>query len=149
VGLLGVAAWHRRRAGGVLAVCGGIAGIAAAVGYGRAGFGYWDMGLWSRYGLLAWPALAAAHLAFAGAAGRRRHVPAVIAIATFALVPFNASAGWRWATVYADRQARYSADEAAGMPAEELAAKHLADMMQDQRAAIGIPMLRAARSPAR
>lgn len=149
VGLLGLTACHGRRSPGVLALCVGTAGVAAAIGYGRAGFDSWDMGLWSRYGLLAWPALAAAHLTFAGEVGRLRRVPAAIAMITVILVPWNTVAGWRWAGVYTDRQALYAADEAAGMPAEELAAKHLADMMQDRRAAGGIPMLRAVRSAAR
>ena len=61
-----VAAGPRPRAWGVLAVLAGALGLAAAVGVGRSGFGEPEMGLWSRYGLLAWPVLFVAYLTFTG-----------------------------------------------------------------------------------
>jgi hypothetical protein len=148
-GVLGLAAWTagrlvRTRAWGVLAVLVGALVLAAAVGVGRSGFGYWDMGLWSRYGLLAWPVLFAAYLTFTGAAGAGRWVQPGLAAAAVGFLPFNVAAGVGWANGMDQALTAFAADARAGVPVPELVEKHLAGSGQEERAVRGIPMLREA-----
>jgi hypothetical protein len=150
LGVLGLAGWTawrlvRSRAWGVLAVLAGALALAAVVGVGRSGFGHWDMGLWSRYGLLAWPILFAAYLTFTGVADRLgRLVQPGLAAMAVGLLPFNVAAGLGWAAGEDRRLTAFAADARAGMPAAELVEKHLAGSGQEERAVRGIPMLRKA-----
>jgi hypothetical protein len=133
----------RVRDWGVLAVLGGAVLLAAAVGVGRAGFGHWDMGLWSRYGLLAWPVLFAGYLGWTGVRqGPGRWVQPALAAASLGLLPFNVAAGWQWGAAHDRRLSAVSADLAAGVPADAVVAKHLSGTGQEERARAGIPMLR-------
>ncbi len=147
LGLAGWAAWRlaRTRAWGVFAVLAGALALAAMVGVGRSGFGYWDMGLWSRYGLLAWPVLFIAYLAFTGSADRLgRWVQPGLAAVTVGFLPFDTAAGLGWANGMDQALTAFAADARAGMPAPELVEKHLAGSGQEERAVRGIPMLREA-----
>lgn len=135
----------RTRAWGVLVVLAGALALAAAVGVGRSGFGHADMGLWSRYGLLAWPVLFAAYLAFLDATDRSgRWVQPVLAAVAVGFLPFNLAAGWDWAASHDRAMVRFTEGVRAGVPVGELVEKHLTGSGQEERAVRGIPMLREA-----
>ncbi|HET6572888.1 MAG TPA: hypothetical protein VFG68_04745 [Fimbriiglobus sp.] len=150
VGVIGLAGWAavrlvQTRTWGGLAVLAGALALAAMVGVGRSGFGDWQMGLWSRYGLLAWPVLFAAYLAFLGATDRfGKWVQPALAAVTVGFLPFNIAAGWGWATSHDQSLTAFTQDVRAGVPAAELVEKHLTGTGQEARALRGIPMLRAA-----
>jgi hypothetical protein len=147
IGLTGWTAWRlvKGREWGVLAVLAGAVGLAAAVAVGRSGFDHPEMGLWSRYGLLAWPVLFVAFLTFTGASDADgRWVQPALAVVAVAFLPVNTYYGLdrgvghdRWLTAL-------TTDARAGMPAPELVEKHLAESGQTERAVRGIPMLREA-----
>jgi hypothetical protein len=134
---------------GLIAVVAGIAGIAVAVGMGRAS----GNGLWSRYALLSWPLLAAAYLAWLkfgsgnAVAGLRKWVPAVLCLAaSLAFMP-NTGTGMM---IGADARARniaMEADALNGMPASVFVWKHFPnsrDAYQEDRGERYIPLLREA-----
>lgn len=149
-GVVGLAGWAtarlvRTRTWGMLAVLVGALTLAAMVGVGRSGFGDREMGLWSRYGLLAWPVLFAAYLAFLGATDRfGRWVQPVLAAVTVGFLPFNVAAGWGWATSHDRAMTQLTEGVRAGVPVEELVKAHLKGTGQEERAARGIPMLHEA-----
>ncbi|HVK15438.1 MAG TPA: hypothetical protein VM533_00730 [Fimbriiglobus sp.] len=149
-GIVGLTVWAasrltRTRFWGVLAVLAGALLLAVAIGVGRSGFGDTEMGLWSRYGLLAWPVLFTAYLAFLNATDRfGRWVQPVLAAVTVGFLPFNLAVGWGWASSHDRRMSEFTRDVQAGVPTAELIEKHLAGTGQEERAVRGIPMLRDA-----
>jgi hypothetical protein len=149
-GVVGIAGWaalrlFHKRSWGRLAVLAGALLLAAVVGVGRSGFGDREMGLWSRYGLLAWPVLFISFLTFLGASDRYgRWVQPVLAMVAVAFLPFNSVVGWDWATSHDRRLTQFTRDIQAGAPDGELVEKHLLGTGQEERAIRGIPMLRAA-----
>jgi hypothetical protein len=131
----------RLRVEGILAVLGGVVALAVAVGLGRSGFNSDEMGLWSRYGLLAWPVLFAGFLAFSRT---RRWVQTALCGVTLALLPMNFAAGWGWAESHDRWLGSIETAVLAGVPAEEIVAEWLKQPGQEERALRGMPMLRDA-----
>ena len=126
----------RLAAEGTLAVLGGAVGLAVLVGVGRSGFANPDMGLWSRYGLLAWPVLFAGYLTFAG-----RWPAAVFAVVIFALLPINTVVGFQRGIAHDEWLSAQEADILAGVTAAEVVERHLVGSGQEERASRGLPML--------
>jgi hypothetical protein len=137
---------------GLIAVVAGVAGIALAVGIGRAEFGP-GMGLWSRYALLMWPLLGAAYLAWVKAGrgaepvGLRKWVPAGLCVAAALAYVANAVGGVYVGVHLVQKNAALEADAQAGVPDAELIARHFPgsrNEFQEERATWAIPMLRDA-----
>ena len=130
---------------GLIAVTAGVAGVALAIGVGRAGMGG-DMGLWSRYSMLSWPLLAAAYLVWVKLG--RKWVP--VALCVFAALVFlgNTGTGMQNGAAVKSRYSAIEADAALGLSADQIVARQFPGSHQagqEQRAVHAIPMLRAAR----
>ena len=100
--------------------------FALAVGWSRSG---WvpQMGLPSRYALLAIPALASCFIAWVlfGPGRLRIWVPRLLALIMLALLPWNTRAGNKFfADWYRKGMSSFHFDLAAGMPIDELAQRH-------------------------
>jgi hypothetical protein len=128
----------RLRVEGILAVLGGVVALAVAVGLGRSGFNSDEMGLWSRYGLLAWPVLFAGFLTFSRS---RRWVQTVLCGVTLALLPVNLAAGWGWAATHDRWLGAIERDVRDGVPPAIIVESHLAGSGQEARAVRGLPLL--------
>ncbi len=128
----------RLRVEGILAVLGGVVALAAAVGLGRSGFHSDEMGLWSRYGLLAWPVLFGGFLTFARS---RRWVQTVLCGVALALLPMNLAAGWGWAAAHDRWLGAIERDVRDGVPPARIVEHHLAGSGQEARAVRGLPLL--------
>jgi hypothetical protein len=136
---------------GLIAVAAGVAGVAAAIGVGRGGWGrdaklLEGMGLWSRYSLLAWPLLATAYLAWVKLG--RKWVPIALCVAAALAFPGNVGAGMMNGAQVKAKYSAIEADAAAGLSAEQIVARQFPGSQhagQEKRAERGIPMLRAAR----
>jgi hypothetical protein len=129
---------------GVLAVIAGQVGLAVAIGIARGGFGA-DMGLWSRYSLLAWPLAGLGYL-MAVRYGQRR-VAMVLCLAAALFFPGNMIQGLYYGGNVMMRQQALAEDAAAGWSAERLIERHFPDSFnagQEERARISIPLLRQA-----
>jgi hypothetical protein len=129
---------------GLIAVAAGVAGIAVAIGVGRAGFGS-EMGLWSRYSFLVWPLLGAAYLVWVKSG--RRAVPICLCAAAALAFPTNTGSGIVRALGIVAVDSALEADVRAGKPDDEIIAHHFPTTRNDgqqARAAWAIPMLRAA-----
>ena len=131
---------------GLIAVAAGVAGLALAVGLGRAGLGS-DMGLWSRYSLLTWPLIGVAYLVWVQH-GRRvgKWVPVLLCLVAALVFPANTGAGMaNGASIHNDYDAIGSAARRGASPqaiAQQF--KGTAHQGQEARAIRGIPMLRDA-----
>ncbi len=143
---------ERLAAVGLIAIAAGLAGIALAVGVGRASFGP-NMGLWSRYGSLSWPLLGAAFLAWVKAGGGaeprglKKWIPAGLCVASALAFPPNMGTGMLVGVSTVVRYTEMQADMRAGVPDAELIRKHFPnsrDEGQERRAVWAIPMLRDA-----
>lgn len=124
---------------GLLAVLAGGFGVAVAIGFGRAGFGDPNMGLWSRYGLFSWPLLFAGFL-FVSRSKRGLAVQRAACLAAVVLLPMNLGAGWKWAANFDRWMTAWTADARDGVPAEQIAKLHPG---QEDRVVRGLPMLRS------
>ncbi len=134
---------------GLIAVAVGVAGMALAIGIGRAT----GHGLWSRYAMLSWPLLAAAYFAWLkfdrGPAdkGLRKWVPAGLCmVATLAFLP-NMGTGMQMGAKAHTRNTAMEAEAKAGLPAPEFVAKYFPeglDAGQMDRGVRYIPLLREA-----
>ncbi len=136
---------ERLSVAGLVAVAAGVAGVALAIGVGRAGMGG-DMGLWSRYSMLSWPLLAAAYLVWVKLG--RKWVP--VALCVFAALVFlgNTGTGMQNGAAVKSRYSAIEADAALGLSAEQIVARQFPGSHhagQERRAVHAIPMLRAAR----
>ena len=131
----------RPAAVGVGCVIAGTAGLAAAVGVGRSGLGA-DMGLWSRYSLLAWPPLAAGFLV--AVAGGNRWVPWCLFAAAAAANPANTAAGLAAGRGFAAHMGRFEADARAGVPVPDLVDRYIPHPDYRFHARPNIPLLREA-----
>ena len=119
----------------VVIVAGGA--VACAVGVGRSGFGNFEMGLWSRYGMLTAPLLAMAYLTFAD----RPRVQKGIAATVLVLLPFNTAVGVGWGVTLDRTLMPVVAAHRAGVAPAEIVRDHLTGSGQEERALRGLPML--------
>lgn len=136
---------ERLSVAGLLAVAAGVAGVALAIGVGRAGMGG-DMGLWSRYSMLSWPLLVAAYLVWVKL--RRKWVPVALCVFTALVFLGNTGTGMQNGAAVKSRYSAIEADAALGLSAEQIVARQFPGSHQagqEQRAVHAIPMLRAAR----
>ena len=138
---LGVATLRHARTTGERVVVAAGGAVAVAVGVGRSGFGDFEMGLWSRYGLLTAPLVVMAYLAFAD----RPRVRQLLAAAVLALLPFNAAVGVDWGAALDRSLAPVEAAARAGVPAADIVRDHLTGTGQEERAVRGLPLLRPTR----
>ena len=113
-------------------------GLAVAIGVGRSGFGDWEMGLWSRYGLLTAPLIVMAYLTFAD----RPRVQKLVAVVVLAILPLNAVAGWEWGRRLDASLTPVEAAARGGDPPAEIVARYLDGSGQEARALVGLPLLR-------
>lgn len=129
---------------GVMAVVVGQIGLAFAIGIGRGGFGA-DMGLWSRYSLLAWPLTGLCYLMAVRSGHRRVTIALCLAAALF--FPGNMIQGLYYGGNVMMRQQALAADAAAGWPADRLVEHHFPGSFnagQEERGRVAIPLLRQA-----
>ncbi|MEJ5276802.1 MAG: hypothetical protein WHU94_12915 [Thermogemmata sp.] len=129
---------------GVLAVIVGQLGLAVAIGIARGGFGA-DMGLWSRYSLLAWPLVGLGYL-MAVRSGQRR-VTIALCLAAALFFPGNMIQGLYYGGNVMMRQQALAEDAAAGRPADWLVERHFPNSFnagQEERGRAAIPLLRQA-----
>lgn len=143
---------ERPASAGLVAVVAGVAGLALAIGIGRAAFGS-EMGLWSRYSLLTWPLLGAAYLAWVKAgrgrepAGLVKWIPAGLCVAAALVFPTNMGSGLLAGAEIVARTTALEADVQAGVPDQMLVDRHFPDSRnagQEKRGLWAIPMLRDA-----
>jgi hypothetical protein len=122
-----------------------VAGVAVAIGIGRAGFDS-GMGLWSRYSFLMWPLLGAAYLAWVKAG--RRVIPMCLCALSALAFPTNTGSGIVRAAGIISSDSALAADLRARRPDDEIIARHFPKSRndgQEDRARWAIPMLREAR----
>jgi hypothetical protein len=140
----GAAPQERPASVGLIAVAAGTAGIAVAIGVGRAGFES-GMGLWSRYAFLMWPLLGAAYLVWVKSG--RRVVPMCLCMAAALAYPTNTGSGIVRAAGIITADSALEADVRARRPDAEIIAHHFPGTRNDgqqARALWAIPMLRDA-----
>jgi hypothetical protein len=116
---------ERRRALALLAFMGGCVLLALSVGYGRAAL-VPDVGMPSRYALLAVPAIAAACFAWQryGPARLRPWAQGAIVAAFVVALPFNVRDGWATRDWYVPNMNAVEHDIDAGVPRDELVRRH-------------------------
>jgi hypothetical protein len=116
---------ERRRAAALLAFMGGCVLLALSVGYGRAAL-VPDVGMPSRYAILAVPAIAAASFAWEryGPARLRPWVQGAIVAAFLVALPFNVRDGWAARDWYVAGMTAVEHDVDAGVPRDELVRRH-------------------------
>ena len=136
---------RRLSVAGLIAVVAGVAGVAVAIGVGRAGFfeGH-TMGLWSRYSMLTWPLLAAVYLVWVKLG--YKWVPVALCVAAALAFPSNTGTGLLNAAAVKSRYLEIEADVALGLSAEQIVQKEFpgsAQSGQEERAVRAIPLLRA------
>ena len=139
---------ERLSVAGLIAVTAGVAGVALAIGVGRAGFpGGEMMGLWSRYSMLSWPLLGAAYLVWVKLG--RKWVPVALCVVAALAFPGNMFTGMANGAKVAGDYTGIAAQARAGWSAEQIVSggpfsesHHAA---QAERAIRAIPLLRAAR----
>lgn len=138
---LGVATLRHARTTGERVVVAAGGAVAVAVGVGRSGFGDFEMGLWSRYGLLTAPLVVMAYFVLAD----RPRVRQLLAAAVLGLLPFNAAVGVDWGAALDRSLAPVEAAARAGVPAADIVRDHLTGTGQEERAVRGLPLLRPTR----
>jgi len=119
-------------------------GSATAVGYGRAGFEAWQMGIASRYAWLAWPGLYALFLIGTRRGQTTSSLRGVFLIAFVGLTLGNTAAGIHWAMRLHNHLRPFTADCRDGLADDAMIENHLEGGGQEERAVRGLPMLRAA-----
>ena len=135
--VLGVATLRHAPTTGERVVIVAAGAVACAVGVGRSGFGNYEMGLWSRYGLLTAPLVAMAYLTFTD----RPRVQKLLAGAVLALLPVNAAVGVGWGVTLDRSLAPVVAAHRAGDAPEAIVRDWLTGSGQEERALRGLPML--------
>ena len=136
---------ERLASSGLVAVAAGVAGVALAVGIGRAGFDY-EMGLWSRYSFLVWPLLGAAYLVWVKAG--RKWVPIALCLAAALAFASNTGTGMVRAAGIVANDTAMVVDLEAGIPDAEIIRRHFPGSRNDgqqERARSAMPMLREER----
>jgi hypothetical protein len=145
---------RRPAAVGVLAAMAGVIGVALAIGVGRGGWGG-GMGLWSRYGLLAWPLLAAVYLAWVGAG--RKWIPIALCVAAALAFPGNMFNGMAVGAKVKSEFSAIEVDNTMGLSPEQIVRAEdgrvergqgrVVSVLQsvDSRSVRGISLLRASR----
>ena len=129
VGLL-VAGWRRRReerllAAGLLACTLAMVGLAAAIGFSRAGLG-WTAGIHPRYMVVSGPLLCCVFFAWQRFGGPRwgRLVPSALCVALLSTLWMNSRYAWEWASDQDDVHRALEADLHAGASPEELVERY-------------------------
>jgi hypothetical protein len=112
-------------------------GLAVAIGVGRSGFGDFEMGLWSRYGLLTAPLIVMAYLTFVD----RPRVQQLLAVAVLVFLPFNTAVGWGWGRHLDAALTPLEAAARRGDPPSAIVAQYLDGSGQEARALVGLPLL--------
>jgi hypothetical protein len=138
--------WLGNRAGrsagaGVLALLAGGLGLAVTIGIGRAGLGA-EMGLWSRYSLLAAPLLAIGYLAAVRVGVSR--IPRLLLAAAVLAFPCNTAAGWVAGLAFVGYADRFEADARNDIADGELVSRHVSHPDHQRMARSNLPLLRAA-----
>jgi hypothetical protein len=129
---------------GVTAMIAGQIGLALSIGIARGGFGA-DMGLWSRYSLLAWPLVGLCYL-LAVRFGQR-HVTVALCLIAALFFPGNMIQGLYYGGNVLMRQQALAEDAAAGWPPDQLVERHFPASFnagQEERGRVAIPLLRQA-----
>jgi hypothetical protein len=130
-----------------LAYLAGVASLAVAFGWGRAGL-VPMAGLPDRYVLLAIPGLIWVYFAADSYAGPvlRRGCQVALLLISMVLLPLNTRDGFEWRNWYRTGMQAVIRDIDAGMPRDELVTKHRHFLMawSPERLAIGMEMLREA-----
>ena len=139
---------ERPAAVGLVAVAAGVAGIALAIGVGRAPMGS-TMGLWPRYSFLTWPLLGLAYLCWVkfGPPRLKRWGPMALCIAAALSFTGNMLTGMQMGMIVRGTLADVENASAAGVPPEQIVLMFEGTMQanQEERAVRAIPMLREAR----
>jgi hypothetical protein len=134
----------RPSSAGLIAVAAGVCGLALAIGIGRGSMGP-EMGLWSRYSLLAWPLLGAAFLVWVKAG--RKWIPIVFCVAAAVAFPTNMLTGMGIGAGIRENYNQIESDERLGLSAEQIVQQRFPDSVnsgQMDRAVQNIPLLRMA-----
>jgi len=131
---------------GLVAIVGGIVGVALVIGLGRAGLDARN-GLASRYTYLTWPLIALAYLVWTARGGSAgKWVPAALCLAAVLAYPANMISGAVVGSKVRAVLATVEAEARAGVPPEVIV-RHFHNTFQaqqEQRAIRAIPMLREA-----
>jgi hypothetical protein len=130
---------------GLLALALGVGALVLLIGYGRAAMGL-GMGLYSRYGLLTWPLLAAMYLVWVKTG--RKWVPIALCLAAALAFPPNMGTGMIVGNETHEQYEQIAIDMQRGLSAEEIYYSEYfqrgPNATQGQRVLRGIPMLREA-----
>lgn len=133
---------------GLVAVAMGVAGVALAIGVGRAGLDE-NRGLWSRYSLLMWPLLGLAYLFWVQRGGPGgRTVSLVLCVASALAFPTNTGTGIQIGAHLHSVMSAVESDIQNGVPPETIVLrfKDTYQEGQEEAAVQAIPMLREAGS---
>jgi hypothetical protein len=133
LGIVTIVQTVKERAWGRLIVILAGGSTAIAIGIGRSGFDSDTMGLWSRYGLLSAPLLVFAFLTL-------QRLQTVLAIIVIGFLPFNLATGIGWGQSLDEHLSAFERDSHRD-PAE-VVPKYLAGSGQEERAMVGLPMLK-------
>ncbi len=135
---------NRPASAGLIAVAAGVSGLALAIGLGRGSMGS-DMGLWSRYALLAWPLLGTAYLVLVKAG--RKWIPIVLCVAAAMAFGPNMITGMGIGAGIREHYNQIESDVWAGQPAEQIVHTRFPDSVnsgQMDRAVESIRLLQSA-----
>lgn len=130
---------------GLLAVAAGVAGVAFAIGSGRAEWGVDRVLGFARYSLLVWPLLAMVYLVWVKLG--RKWVPIVLCVVAAIAFPTNTGTGMLNGAAVKSNYSAIAADTAVGLSAEQIVKKDFPNSFQagqQERAIRAIPMLRKA-----
>ena len=138
---------EQRRALGLVAFAVACAGLALAMGWGRAGL-VPEVGMPARYALLSAPTLAATYFVWElyGPVRLRSGIALLLLIVTAALVPLNTRIGFGWRNWYVGGMDAVERDLQADVPLGVMAERHRAFLLHWDQAKLeaGMRMLRAA-----
>lgn len=129
---------------GLISIAAGVCGLALAIGLGRSPRGM-EMGLWSRYSLLAWPLLGTAYLVWVKAG--RKWIPIVFCVAAALAFTANMLTGMIIGAEIRTQYNQIEGDVRLGLPAEQIVESRFPNSVnsgQMDRGVEAIPLLRSA-----